>query len=165
LLIGFDLNSVFSKTKMVLRAGELPLTLKPGQETKMLPGSATPTAAVTLWDHQWKNVHRGASKSTSTDTLCQQKNYWEGLMVPKQRASLQDFKIFIGLQRGDGYANILINSIYYWQCQCTIPKRGHSLPANTGVQGVVFVVSSLLGDPIQLPSTIFVCRLLNGHWL
>ena len=86
-------------------------------------------------------------------------------MVPKQRASLQDFKIFIGLQRGDGYANILINSIYYWQCQCTIPKRGHSLPANTGVQGVVFVVSSLLGDPIQLPSTIFVCRLLNGHWL
>lgn len=49
LLLWFDLKSSFSKTKTVLKGGELPVTLKSGQRlTKMLPGSITPTGAVVL---------------------------------------------------------------------------------------------------------------------
>lgn len=86
-------------------------------------------------------------------------------MVLRQMVLLQDFRIFIGLQTGDGYVNVLMKSIYYWQYQYTILKRGHSLQANRVVQGIVFVVSLLLRERIKLPCTIFVWRSLNGHWL
>lgn len=39
----------------------------------------TPMGAVVLWDCFWKNVSRSASKSKSTDTLCQQKSTRKGL--------------------------------------------------------------------------------------
>lgn len=165
LLIGFGLKRSFSKNNDFKgRSASCHSEIWPTL-TKMLSGSITPTGAVVLWGCYWKNVYRGANKSTSTHTLCQQKRCREGLRVLREMASRQDFKIFIGLQTGDGCVNVLTKSIYYWQYQYAIPKRGHSLQANRVVQGIVSVVSLLLGDRIKLPSTIFVCRSLNGHWL
>lgn len=69
----------------------------------MLPGSITPAGAVVQSDWYWKNVYRGASKSTSKIHRTSRRRYQEGLMVFRLC-----FRTFIGGPTEGGHVNVLI---------------------------------------------------------